>query len=140
MFGEGWEKMCIGCERWADSICSTTHQFKQADARLIAVSRKSYPGLASERKRRNWDFDWYSAGETDFNVDFYASTEDPSQESRAYGTEMLFYDRGENHGINVFARDDAGDVFHTFSCFNRGIEDTNGAMGYLDLLPKGRPF
>ena len=48
-------------------------------------------------------------------------------------------DRGENHGVSVFYRD--GDqLYHTYSAYNRGIEELNGAFGYFDLLPKGRAW
>jgi predicted dithiol-disulfide oxidoreductase (DUF899 family) len=29
-------------------------------------------------------------------------------------------------------------VFHTYSCYSRGIDMLNGAYHYLDLVPKGR--
>lgn len=34
--------------------------------------------------------------------------------------------------------DDAGTVFHTYSCCIRGIDMVNGACQFLDLVPKGR--
>jgi predicted dithiol-disulfide oxidoreductase (DUF899 family) len=52
------------------------------------------------------------------------------------GGEIIFYERGETGGINVFARNDEG-IFHTYACFNRGIQQMNGAFGYVDLLPYG---
>jgi predicted dithiol-disulfide oxidoreductase (DUF899 family) len=41
-------------------------------------------------------------------------------------------------GISVFFRDEAGTVFHTYSCYARGLDMLNGAYHYLDLVPKGR--
>jgi predicted dithiol-disulfide oxidoreductase (DUF899 family) len=38
----------------------------------------------------------------------------------------------------VFAKDDAGDVFHTYSTYGRGVEVMMGAYRLLDLTPKGR--
>ena len=29
-------------------------------------------------------------------------------------------------------------MFHTYSCYGRGIDMLNGAYHYLDLVPKGR--
>ena len=52
------------------------------------------------------------------------------------GTERVFYDRGESGGINVFVRTTEG-VYHTYSAHNRGIQQMNGAFGYVDLLPYG---
>jgi predicted dithiol-disulfide oxidoreductase (DUF899 family) len=44
----------------------------------------------------------------------------------------------DREGISVFYKDESGDVFHTYSCYARGIDMMNGAYHYLDLVPKGR--
>jgi predicted dithiol-disulfide oxidoreductase (DUF899 family) len=44
----------------------------------------------------------------------------------------------EAPGISVFCKDDDGSVFHTYSCYARGLDMLNGAYHYLDLVPKGR--
>jgi predicted dithiol-disulfide oxidoreductase (DUF899 family) len=41
-------------------------------------------------------------------------------------------------GISVFCRNEAGEVFHTYSCYSRGVDMLNGAYHYLDHVPKGR--
>jgi predicted dithiol-disulfide oxidoreductase (DUF899 family) len=41
-------------------------------------------------------------------------------------------------GISVFFKDDAGAIFHTYSCYARGLDMLNAAYHYLDLVPKGR--
>jgi predicted dithiol-disulfide oxidoreductase (DUF899 family) len=41
-------------------------------------------------------------------------------------------------GISVFAKNEAGEVFHTYSTYARGVDMLNGAYHYLDLVPKGR--
>ena len=33
---------------------------------------------------------------------------------------------------------DESEVFHTYSCYSRGVDMLNGAYHYLDLVPKGR--
>ena len=44
----------------------------------------------------------------------------------------------EAPGISVFYKDDAGTIFHTYSCYGRGLDAVNGAYQLLDLVPKGR--
>jgi predicted dithiol-disulfide oxidoreductase (DUF899 family) len=44
----------------------------------------------------------------------------------------------EAPGISVFCRDEAGTIFHTYSCFARGLDMMNAAYHYLDLTPLGR--
>jgi predicted dithiol-disulfide oxidoreductase (DUF899 family) len=41
-------------------------------------------------------------------------------------------------GISVFAKDESGAVFRTYSTYGRGIDMLNTAYHYLDLVPKGR--
>lgn len=38
----------------------------------------------------------------------------------------------------MFCRDDAGEVFHTYSTYGRGVEAMMGAYSLMDLTPKGR--
>ena len=44
----------------------------------------------------------------------------------------------EAPGISVFYRDETGNIFHTYSCFARGLDMMNAAYHYLDLTPLGR--
>jgi predicted dithiol-disulfide oxidoreductase (DUF899 family) len=41
-------------------------------------------------------------------------------------------------GISAFYRNDAGEVFHTYSTYGRGVEVMMGAYNLIDLTPKGR--
>ncbi len=41
-------------------------------------------------------------------------------------------------GISVFFKDTEGKVFHTYSCYARGLDMLNTAYHYLVLVPKGR--
>jgi predicted dithiol-disulfide oxidoreductase (DUF899 family) len=144
MFGPDWETPCVGCTSWANAFNGTTYLFKGADARLIAVSRAPYARLLEQREHNGWGFTWVSSLNSDFNIDFYASSQDLSAESsKTIGGgdgECVFFDRGENHGVSVFAKNEEGDIFHTYSTYNRGIEAMHGAFGYFDLLPKGRAW
>ena len=144
MFGPGWAVPCPGCTQWANALNGTTDMFKDADARLIAVSRAPYEEIAEQRDRIGWQFTWLSSYGSEFNLDLYASSEDLSDVSIKYiggeGGEPVDFDRGENHGVSVFYKDTSGEIFHTYSAYNRGIEDLNGAFGYFDLLPKGRAW
>ena len=144
MFGPEWETPCIGCTSWANAFNGTTDLFQRADARLIAVSRAPVEKLVVERETKGWSFVWVSSIDSDFNVDFYASSEDLSKTStKVIGGddgELVEFDRGENHGVSVFAKNEEEVIFHTYSTYNRGIEAMNGAFGYFDLLPKGRAW
>lgn len=161
MFGAGWDAPCPGCTQWANALNGTTGAFKRADARLIAISRAPYAEIAEQRERLGWKFAWLSSHGGDFNIDYYASPAVEGAESAVIGGEQegqggqeareaqevqevqgetVGFDRGENHGVSVFYKNDEGEIFHTYSAYNRGIEALNGAFGYFDLLPKGRAW
>ena len=76
MFGPGWDAVCIGCTQWANALNGTTSAFKNADARLIAVSRAPIEEIEAKRIELGWRFTWLSSYESDFNVDFHASSDD----------------------------------------------------------------
>src|SRR6202042_3348417 len=44
----------------------------------------------------------------------------------------------ESPGISVFALDDSGQVFHTYSVYSRGLDPVNSGYQLLDLTPRGR--
>ena len=144
MFGPGWDAPCPGCTQWADALNGTTAAFGRADARLICVSRAPYAEIAEQRGKLGWGFTWVSSFGSDFNYDFHVSALDTSGGSSATiggeGGQEVHFDRGENHGVSVFCKDEAGQIYHTYSAYNRGIEELNGAFGYFDMLPKGRAW
>ncbi|SCW33276.1 protein of unknown function [Rhizobium mongolense subsp. loessense] len=39
---------------------------------------------------------------------------------------------------SVFYKDEEGPLFHTYFCYEQGIDMVNGAYQYLDLVSKGR--
>jgi predicted dithiol-disulfide oxidoreductase (DUF899 family) len=76
---------------------------------------------------------------SDFNHDYHVSFRPEDFEGEVYYN----YARqkmpvAELPGISVFAKDASGAVFHTYSCYQRGLDMMNAAYHYLDLVPKGR--
>jgi len=83
---------------------------------------------------------WVSSLESDFNFDYQASfTPEEVQNGRAlYNYAVTDPHDTEREGISVFYQDKGGAVYHTYSCYARGIDMMNAAYQYLDLAPKGR--
>jgi predicted dithiol-disulfide oxidoreductase (DUF899 family) len=77
---------------------------------------------------------------SDFNHDFGVSftPEDMAKGEVYYNYGMQSFPTEEAPGISVFCKDDAGNVFHTYSTYGRGVEVMMGAYNLLDLTPKGR--
>jgi predicted dithiol-disulfide oxidoreductase (DUF899 family) len=66
-------------------------------------------------------------------------TEDEIENGRAaYNYTVQAFPDCEAPGVSVFYKDAAGNVYHTYSAYGRGIDILNGAYNYIDLVPKGR--
>jgi predicted dithiol-disulfide oxidoreductase (DUF899 family) len=55
-----------------------------------------------------------------------------------YNYAPLGFPAPEAPGISVFHKDADGTIYHTYSCYARGLDMVNGAYQLMDLLPKGR--
>ena len=135
MYGLDWASPCDGCSGWAAAFNGTLEQIQCHDANLIAVSRAPIEMITQVRESRGWSFLWASSFNSDFNSDFHMSAELDCK-SVMVGEELVTYDRGESGGINVFVKSE-DKIFNTYSAHNRGIQQMNGAFGYVDLLPFG---
>jgi predicted dithiol-disulfide oxidoreductase (DUF899 family) len=85
-------------------------------------------------------FKWVSSGQSDFNFDYQASF---TPEELKGAAAFYNYKKGDpgfedREGASTYYKDDSGAVFHTYSCYARGIDMLNSAYSYLDLAPKGR--
>ena len=87
-----------------------------------------------------WRFRWVSSYNSDFNYDFNVSfTPEQIAAGRAfYNYEYANPALEDLSGDSVFFKDDAGQIFHTYSTFGRGGEEFLGIYRYLDVTPKGR--
>jgi predicted dithiol-disulfide oxidoreductase (DUF899 family) len=86
-----------------------------------------------------WSFKWVSSGISDFGHDFYVSfTPEEMKGTVFYNYEHRKLPLSEAPGISVFYKDDRGTIFHTYSCYGRGLDAVNSAYQLLDLVPKGR--
>jgi predicted dithiol-disulfide oxidoreductase (DUF899 family) len=134
MFGPDWDEGCSSCSSAADQIPATLRQLHVRNTTLVAVSRAPYQKLAAFRERMGWTFPWYSSYGSDFNYDFHTTVDDevPSDGPRTESTP------GEElPGISAFLRV-GGEVFHTYSTYDRGIEQFHYGIPYLDLTALGR--
>ena len=140
MFGPDWNAGCPHCSRWADNFNSIIVHLNQRDVTMIAVSRAPYAKLAAYRKRMGWTFNWFSSHGSDFNFDYHVSfTPDEIDAKRAiYNFKRQDPEASEREGISIFFKDEAGNSFHTYSAYARGIDLLSADYNYLDLVPKGR--
>ncbi len=139
MFREGWEQGCKSCSYMADHTDGATLHLAQRDVAFVAVSRAPLAEIERFQRRMGWRFRWVSSHGTDWNRDFHVSF---TPEERASGE--ADYNFGavppgdEMPGISAFLRSDAGEVFHTYSTYGRGVEVMMHTYRLLDLTAKGR--
>ena len=139
MFGPDWGEGCKSCSFWADNFNGIIVHLKHRDATMVAVSKAPLDKLEAFKKRMSWRFKWVSSFANDFNRDYQVSftPEEMSRGEVHYNYAMQKFPSEEAPGISVFCKD-GSDVYHTYSCYARGLDMLNGAYHYLDLLPKGR--
>lgn len=140
MLGPGWKEGCTGCSFMADHVDAARRHFEQADLSFAAVSRAPIDEIQAFKKRMGWTFSWVSSHGSDFNFDYHVSfNEDELKRGEAlYNYRIIDPGIDELPGCSVFAKNDAGEVFHTYSSYARGCEQLLGAFGFLDMGPKGR--
>jgi len=108
--------------------------------RLAVVSRAPLAQIEAFKKRMGWRFHWVSSNATDFNYDYQVSmTKEELEKGEVYyNYSKQKFPSEERPGTSVFYKDAAGNMFHTYSAYARGLDILIGAYNWLDLTPKGR--
>ncbi len=140
MYGPDWKEGCPSCSFWADNFNGVDVHLAHRDITLIAVSRAPLAELEGYKKRMGWSFKWVSSLGSDFNFDYGVSftPEEMAGGGKFYNFKTAGFPSSEGPGVSAFYKDEAGDVFHTYSTFARGLDMLNGAYHYMDVAPKGR--
>ncbi len=140
MFGPEWQEGCPSCSFNMDHTDGALVHLAQRDVSFAVVSRAPISKIEAFKKRMGWKFPWVSSYETEFNYDFQASFT-PEQLAKGkveYNYDLVQFPSAEAPGVSVFYKDKDGNIFHTYSAYARGSENTINTYNYLDLVPKGR--
>ena len=140
MLGPGWEQGCKSCSFMADHLLGAEVHLQHRDVTVLLVSRAPLAEIERFRRRMGWPFRWASSAGSDFNLDFHVSFPSGTRVDGEvdYNYQRTAFPQEEAPGISFFYKDDAGDVFHTYSTFGRGVEVMMGTYHLLDLAPRGR--
>lgn len=140
MMGPGPVGQCVGCSLEVDHVEGLLEHLNNHDVTYAAVSRAPISEIQAVRTRMGWRFPWASSFHNDFNFDFHVSFR---PEELASG--KVYYNFGyttpgvaDASGDSIFYKDEAGQIFHTYSTYGRGGEEFLGIYRMLDLMPKGR--
>jgi len=144
MYAPDWSAACPGCTFQAEHIDGPAPHLARHDVAIVAVSRAPLAKLDAYKARMGWRFEWVSPIGVDFSRDFRVTFSEAQVASGRidynFGTiqtDPRYIDR-ELPGLSVFRKDEAGEVFHTYSTYARGLDGLLGAHHYLDLTPEGR--
>lgn len=144
MFAPEWDAACPGCSFQAEHVDGPAPHLERHNVSIVAVSRAPLAKILDYRKRMGWRFPWVSSFGSEFNYDFHVTfrKEQVAQGKIDYNfgtitTDPRYIDE-ELPGVSVFAKNDAGDVFLTYSTYARGLDALLGTNHYLDVAPEGR--
>ncbi|HLH02238.1 MAG TPA: thioredoxin family protein [Bryobacteraceae bacterium] len=141
MFHPDGEEGCPGCSFTVDHVDGANQHLPQRDITYVAVARAPYAKLAQFQKRMGWRFKMVSSYGSDFNWDYHVSFT-PEQVAAGckdynFGTGFR-YPGQEMPGLDVFYKDESGDIYRTFGVYARGLDILLNTYNYIDLTPLGR--
>ena len=163
MFGPDYTAGCPSCSAIADSFDPIVVHLANHDVTLMAISRAPLAKLQAYKRRMGWTFPWASAADSDFTADFNVyfteaqqreglveynyqrgghamdASEIPEpvkQFAATCGTDAPTYTR-DRPGLSTFVLE-AGEIYHTYSTYARGLDGLWGMYQWLDRAPKGR--
>jgi predicted dithiol-disulfide oxidoreductase (DUF899 family) len=139
MLGPDWEEGCPSCSLLADHFDGAVIHLAQRDVAFVVVSRAPLQQIEKFKRRMGWHFKWVSSFGNDFNFDYHVSAtpEEKAKGIANYNYEVTEFPSEERPGASVFCKN-AGDIFHTYSSYGRGLDILIGTYNFLDIAPKGR--
>jgi predicted dithiol-disulfide oxidoreductase (DUF899 family) len=143
MFGFGFRvddqnPGCTGCSFVADHFDGAVPHLNGHDVTLVAESIAPLEELHAYAERMGWRFPWVSSLGSDFKYDFGAAfTEEQQRTGADYNFRHVEAPQPQREGLSAFALE-GGTMYHTYSTYNRGVEQWMGTYALLDLAPLGR--
>jgi len=145
MFDPSWDEGCKSCSHFMDQSAGSIVHLAARDTSFVVVSRARLAKLEAFKKRMGWTFPWYSSHDSDFNYDFRVTLDEEkgafeynfADAEALLAAHKIWYRKGEMPGMSVFLRE-GGDVFHTYSTYQRGLDLFLNTYNFLDVTPLGR--
>jgi predicted dithiol-disulfide oxidoreductase (DUF899 family) len=140
MLGPDWHEGCPSCSFVSDHLEPTVVHLKARDVSFAVVSRAPIAEILPFKERMGWTFNWVSSHRNDFNFDYHVSftEEEMARKTVYYNYGLMEFPNDEAPGLSVFAKDAAGNIYHTYSTYTRGLDPLIGTYTLLDFVPKGR--
>jgi predicted dithiol-disulfide oxidoreductase (DUF899 family) len=151
MFGPSYQAGDPVNSSIADTLDAQLPHLQARDVTPLLVSQAPLEKLQAYKRRMGWRLGWVSSADTDFNVDYGASTPQGdqvivppqdglppivAQNAAAAGTDIGGY-LTQAPALSVFVLRD-GVVYQSYGTSWRGVEVLMGYYPVLDRMPKGR--
>lgn len=145
MFQPDWNEGCKSCAHFLDNSMGALVHLKARATAFAVVSLAPIETIEAFRRRMGWEVTWVSSVGSDFNGDFEVSI-DTSDESSRYNyasakalldAGKIWFPKGELPGLSAFL-DEGGEIFHTYSVYQRGLDVFLNTYNFLDVSPLGR--
>jgi len=131
MFWPGSQIGCPGCAFVADHFDAVARHLADKDIALVAVARAPLAELLPYKKRMGWQFEWVSSPE--FNYDFDAAFH---PEDLAAGP--VRFNFVEQPGMSALIKTPEGEIYRTYSTYERGLDMFLATYNFIDITPVGR--
>lgn len=143
MMAPGAQHQCVGCSLEVDHMTDILPHLENHDISYVVVARAPIEEIEVVRTRMDWKFLWVSSFNSDFNYDFNVSfrPEDVASGRAQYNFRQApdwVRELPDLSGRSIFYKNEADEIFHTYSAYARGGEEVLGIYGILDSMPKGR--
>jgi predicted dithiol-disulfide oxidoreductase (DUF899 family) len=122
MLAPGQTRQCTGCSLDVDHVGGLLEHLQANDVAYVVVAPAPLDEIETLRRRMEWRVPFVSGEE--FYKEVFAN----------FAPEGLT----DTGGHLVFYKNDAGEIFQTYSSHGRGGEAFLGIYRYFDLMPKGR--
>lgn len=146
MFDPAWDAACPSCSAFSDMFePGLLATMRARDTAFVTVSRAPLSKIKAGGDRWRWQFPWVSSFGSDFNYDFHATLDErvapvmynfeSKEEILAAGKpiELVVSEIPvEVAGLSCFIQDN-GSVFHTYSLYDRGLDEFSHAGSLLEL-------
>lgn len=141
MLSPGQTTQCVGCSLEVDHVAGLVEHLAANDISYVVVARAPLAEIEAMKERMGWTFPWVSSFHSDFGYDFGVSFRPEDVEAgRAKMRGGMTVPPGmlDMSGNDIFEKDEAGRIFHTYTVSGRGGENFLGIYKYIDATPKGR--
>ncbi len=133
---------CPSCSLMADHLEGALVHLENHDVSVVRITRAPIDKIIAYSQRLGWTARTVSSFGSDFNFDHGVSFTDEQMKSGRisynYRETAPYPNMNELPGMSVFYKDEAGDIFLTYSSYARGVESVVGAFDLFDMTPRGR--